>query len=876
MVNGIWITDPNDIKNAFLLFFKSKFQSKITHVPLHNLEGASVLSESERDGLETPITLEEIKEAVWNCGSDKSPGPDGYSFSFIKHFWEILKNDIFNFVDDFMKSGHLPHGSNSSFITLIPKVDNPVNVKDYRPISLISATYKIVAKILANRLAKLLVFKVDFEKAFDSVDWRYLDFMLGQLGFGVKWRSWIKACLSSARTSILVNGSPTSEFSITSGLRQGDPLSPFLFIIVMEGLHLTMKSAVSNNLIKGVTIGNLNISHFLFADDVAIVSEWNSQDLDNILMVLEYFHLVSGMRINLQKSKLYGIGVEMDQVDLMASRCGCEAGNTPFKFLGLLIGSNPNRRAHWQHLTDKFDSKLSLWAANLLSIGGRYTLIKSVLGSLGIYYLSLFRAPISIIKSLEKKRARFFWGGCKEKRKMAWIKWEQTIASLENGGLGIGSILSFNLSLLLKWKWRLVRCTSSLWARTLVAIHGIKAGFGNRGCKTSGVWSNIVASIKSLHDSGNIPEDTLHLKLGNGRNTKFWKDKWLGNFTLESKFNRLYRLDNNPDCLICERLSVDNGWNWDWSRNPPTSAKLHDLLTDLSSVSLSNTDDTWFWNLGNDGNFHVSDARKLLDDLHLPTSSYHTRWSKFIPLKINIFIWRLILDRLPSRINLAFKGFDINTIICPICSVGGDSRDHTFIFCYVANSIWRRIRLWTAIPWPDPFITVEDFFIWMDSLNGSLSKKTRIYSIVAGTFWWLWRFRNDTLHENGNIKERDLFDNIRLSSFAWLQARSKFAPAWTSWLCLKCKGCLSVYSLGPLKLKKYKPNCPIKINHIRLGIAFSRESSVGTGELERESVSKGNCGIPSTTVQDVVYIDENREEVSQVYPINKFATDNPT
>ncbi|XP_071694572.1 uncharacterized protein [Rutidosis leptorrhynchoides] len=216
------------------------------------------------------------------------------------------------------------------------------------------------------------------------------------------------------------------------------------------------------------------------------------------------------------------------------------------------------------------------------------------------------------------------------------------------------------------------------------------------------ILSNIVASVKSLQDSGDIPEETLQLKFKNSRN---------------------------------------------------------------------------------DGNCHVLDARKSLDDSHLPTSSYRTRWTKVIPLKINIFIWRLIMDRLPSRINFALKGFDINTNICLICSVGGDLRDHTFIFCRVANTIWRRIRIWTAIPWPDSFIITEDAFDWMDSSNDPLSKKTHIYSIVAATLWWLLRFRNDMLHENGTIKERDLFVNIRLSSFAWLQARSKFAPTWTTWLC---------------------------------------------------------------------------------------------
>nr|GEW05337.1 cysteine-rich receptor-like protein kinase [Tanacetum cinerariifolium] len=173
-------------------------------------------------------------------------------------------------------SGTLPRGCNTSFITLIPKVQSPLVVSDFRPISLIGAQYKIVAKILANRLArvidsiisqeqsafikhrqildgplmvneviqwckrkksKLMVFKIDFEKAFDSISWEFLFRVLHFMGFRNKWILWISGCITSATTSILINGSPTSEFNIERGLRQGDPLSPFLFIIAMEGLH---------------------------------------------------------------------------------------------------------------------------------------------------------------------------------------------------------------------------------------------------------------------------------------------------------------------------------------------------------------------------------------------------------------------------------------------------------------------------------------------------------------------------------------------------------------------------------------------------------------------------------------------------------------
>ncbi|XP_071708950.1 uncharacterized mitochondrial protein AtMg00310-like [Rutidosis leptorrhynchoides] len=238
----------------------------------------------------------------------------------------------------------------------------------------------------------------------------------------------------------------------------------------------------------------------------------------------------------------------------MASQCGCEASTPPFIFLGMPIGSNSNRKSHWYPVIDKFKTKLSTWTGNLLSIGGRLNLIKFVLGGLGVYYLSLFKAPVSIIKSIEKLRARFFWGGSKEKRKMAWIKWDQVLASREKGGLDIDSIQSFNQALLLNWHWRFVHYSDSLWARTLVAIHGVHVGLVGRDCVTSGVWSNIIKTIKAIYASGIISDDTMQTKVGNGCYTKFWKDRWVGNVTLQSKYNRLFRLEKYPDCLICHRF----------------------------------------------------------------------------------------------------------------------------------------------------------------------------------------------------------------------------------------------------------------------------------------------------------------------------------
>lgn len=213
---------------------------------------------------------------MWDCEGDKSLGPDGLNFHFIKAFWHILEKDVQRVVDEFFVHGVWPKGSNSYFITLISKCDSPLGLNDFRPIYLVGCIYKIVSKLIANRLKvvlpktiggeqcafilsrsmmdsivvgnelihdarvkkkQLMVFKADFEKAYDSVNWDFLVYMMRRMNFNERWVIWIEGCLRSARVSVLVNGSPSEEFGMGRGLRQGDSLAPFLFLIVAEGLN---------------------------------------------------------------------------------------------------------------------------------------------------------------------------------------------------------------------------------------------------------------------------------------------------------------------------------------------------------------------------------------------------------------------------------------------------------------------------------------------------------------------------------------------------------------------------------------------------------------------------------------------------------------
>ncbi|GKE08789.1 putative RNA-directed DNA polymerase, eukaryota, reverse transcriptase zinc-binding domain protein, partial [Tanacetum coccineum] len=210
----------------------------------------SSLNFHDRDLLEAVVSMEEVKD--------------------------LLKSDIHEFVTTFFNTGSMPLGSNSSCITIIPKVSNPIHINDFRPISLMGTHYKIIAKILANRSSNVVDNLVSHEQSSFTSGRQILDGplmlneMIDYLGFGVKWRSWIKACLKSLRTSILVNGSPTSEFIVKRGLRQGGTLSTFLFILVMEGLHVAFKDAVQSGLIRGIKIGNsdITLSYLFYADDV--------------------------------------------------------------------------------------------------------------------------------------------------------------------------------------------------------------------------------------------------------------------------------------------------------------------------------------------------------------------------------------------------------------------------------------------------------------------------------------------------------------------------------------------------------------------------------------------------------------------------------
>ena len=254
----------------------------------------------------------------------------------------------------------------------------------------------MVEEVRRNKRSALC-FKVDYEKVYDSVRWDFLFDMLQKLGFHSKWVRWVRGCLESSSISMLVNGSPTEEFKPSRGLRQGDPMAPFLFLVVAEGLVGLVRQASKQNMLTGVKVGRREIecSMLQFADDTLFLCEDSFLNVFTIKTILRCFELVYGLKINFYKSKLVGINVDKFTLETYAKTLNCNTMRIPFKYLGLEVGGNPRKVQFWEPVVNKVSARLSTWKGRCLSMAGRICLIKSVFTSIPLFYLSWFQQAIT-------------------------------------------------------------------------------------------------------------------------------------------------------------------------------------------------------------------------------------------------------------------------------------------------------------------------------------------------------------------------------------------------------------------------------------------------------------------------------------------------
>ncbi|KAK9927793.1 hypothetical protein M0R45_024959 [Rubus argutus] len=820
---GRVVEDAESIELELIQYYKNLYSS--SNQEIRGVVGLdwSPISGQEAEWIERPFQEEEIKQAVFDCSKDKSPGPDGFTMAVFQSYWDTIKSDLLKVMEEFYSNGVVNAITNETYICLIPKKVDSLKIGDYRPISLVTSLYKIIAKVLASRLKEVLggtisiaqgafvkgrqildavlvanevveetkkkkneglFLKVDFEKAYDHIEWTFLDHVLEQKGFGQRWRKWIGGCLQSANFSIMINGRPRGKFSASRGLRQGDPLSPFLFTLVVDVLSRLLEKAKETKIIEGLVVGRerVEVSHLQFADDTIFLASGCEQSWCNLLSIIECFGSMSGMKINKAKCSLVGINVEAGKVERLANLWGCTVGSWPMKYLGLPLGGNPRASTFWNPVVEKVEKRLQSWKMAFLSRGGRLTLIQAVLENLPTYYLSLFKLPKGVARKIESMLRNFLWEGIGEDSKDHLVKWIIVSQSKEKGGLGIGNLAKKNTALLGKWLWRFPLETDSLWHIVIRSKYGLKENGWDANCVVRGSSRNPWRDISSGIDTF---LGRCLLAVGKGDKVRFWEDTWLGHNSLMSLFPRLFHLSRFRNSTIDNFVDPSiYPLNWDFGFRRNLSdvevQQLTLLLLILEGVRLfPSRDDSRKWSLESHGKFSCKSFGRFLDDVsNYPSfDPYDQIWKAKVPTKVKITVWALAHGKINTCDVVQRKrpGSCLSPNWCIMCKKEQETIDHVFLHCPVALSLWMKLFREVNISW---IIPKQCFSLLCEKhkiLRGGRKAKAVWGCLVLAVFWVIWLERNQRIFEDKvGAGHEELWDRIKFWSSLWVSVTHEF------------------------------------------------------------------------------------------------------
>lgn len=559
--SGDWCEKDGEVEAIITDYFGELFQSSnpamtvidevVKHVDTR-------VSSDMASQLSLPFTPDEVLTALSQMALLKSPGPDGLPAIFFQKYWNILGSDITTCILDFLNLHRIPHALNYTFIVLIPKNSSPKRITEFRPISLCNVVYKIGSKALANRIKPILksvisptqsafvpgrlitdnvlvayevnhfihchtqgkrayvALKLDVSKAYDRIEWCFLEKVLQKLGFLLALVNLIMLCVTTVSFSFLLNGSRFGSLTPNRGIRQGDPLSPYLFICCVEAFIQMVDKEVGRGNFKGIKIAPSapNISNLCFADDTILFSQATVQEATMVRTMLDKYATASGQIINLDKSTMvFSPNITPEAGHAITSILPFQVIERFDRYLGLPTQIGRTKVEVFNFLKDRLWSRVHGWSEKHLSMAGREVLIKSVLQAIPTYVMSCFKLPQSILAEVEKIIRRFWWGS-KKSRGIPWISWKQLCRPKSAGGMGFRDMETFNLALLTKQAWRVLIHPTSLLSRVLKAKYFPRTSFllADLGDRPSLTWRSILLARPSL-------EAGLRRRIGNGANT---------------------------------------------------------------------------------------------------------------------------------------------------------------------------------------------------------------------------------------------------------------------------------------------------------------------------------------------------------------------
>ena len=415
---------------------------------------------------------------------------------------------------------------------------------------------------------------------------------------------------------MLVNGSPTEEFKPSRGLRQGDPMAPFLFLVVVEGLAGLVRQALRTDVLRGIKVGRNNVECFLlqFANDTLFMCEDSFDSIFAIKAILRCFEIVSGLKDNFHKSKLTGIKVDNFAMRTYAKTLNYNTMKLPFQYLGIEVGGNPRKKQLWDPVVKKVEAKLSSWRGRFLSMAGRICLLKSAFTAIPLFYLSIFKAPVAVCNKISSIQRKFLWAWGKHNKSIPWVSWDNVCKPLEDGGLGVKEVKNFNVALLAKWRWRIMSNEGGKWMEIISSKYSSSAENIQLRLKDQSWWWKYIIKVCGEGVANGWFQKTIGWKVGNGAVVRLWEDLWLGNECLRSAYPRLFSLSLDQGKKVGEVGEwEENRWRWNlnWRRvRFQWETKLEvDMLSRLSLGALcKDSSEQLLWKGDQKGTFSVKSA----------------------------------------------------------------------------------------------------------------------------------------------------------------------------------------------------------------------------------------------------------------------------
>ncbi|KAL0294292.1 UNVERIFIED_CONTAM: hypothetical protein Sradi_6894300 [Sesamum radiatum] len=663
---GDVLTEADQVANEFLSYYETLLGG-VRHNRYLNLDFLQpylkhTLSPEEAAELILPISSGEIKEAFFDISDDSAPGPDGYTSAFFKAAWTEIGEEVCAAVKEFFVSGRLLKQINATVLVLIPKLQMPTRVSEFRPIACCNVLYKAISKILVKRMQKVLnslidysqtafvpgrsitdnimlaqellsgyniarspkrcTIKIDIQKAYDSVQWDFLLETLKIFKFPHRFVTWMEQCVTTAAFSIALNGQLHGFFKGSKGIRQGDPSSPYLFVLVMELFHVLLQLRVQTEgdfrfHWKCAELGILNLC---FADDVLIFCAGDVPSVRRVKVVLEEFAELSGLQVNSSKSTvIFSKAIQSERQELL-DLLGFQEGCLPIKYLGVPLTASRLSVADCRPILDKVACRLAGWTHLTLSLAGRAQLLKSVLGSLHTY-----------------------WYGKGS--------WDQVCKPQVQGGLGIRRVRHMNLALLLKQVWRILQeDPTSIWVAWVLRYRLRNQPLWTVNASSSSwCWRKLVKTSVLLKEG-------LEYRVGDGHKFWLWTDLWHPRGPL---INHFPRGPSITGLAVDSRLmTVIHQGQWCWPS--ASDFDIQQIMSDLPAIYPQQPDKV----LWKPGTFSTQSLLQFLEP-----SSPRVLWSqllggKFVIPRHEFILWLAILERLSTMDRIWASTLGQQCVLC--------------------------------------------------------------------------------------------------------------------------------------------------------------------------------------------------------------------